>query len=184
MLNNTSYYDTSPETFDELIHLAVDRMNERFNDDNHIVYLAWQGSYSDKVSCSHYAPKGKHTNWADRDKGPTHFPGWKGRVWLSYKYEPKSFCSNYLGNTGISSGTGGYGLYDLPEWINILDRYHGHYPCSYASRIFKIDFPLIGSEYIDDEKKQAVAAVLKKNKRHKYIYPVEQSCYVHPNYAK
>ena len=125
MLNNTSYYDTSPKTFDELINLAVNRMNESFDDDNHIVYLVWKGQFQQEVSCSHYAPKGECTNWSSKNKRPTHFPGWEGRVWVSYKHDTKDFGSNILRNTGISSGTGGYGLYDLrnQDWVNI-NKYH------------------------------------------------------------
>jgi len=191
--SNESYYDTSPETFDELINLAVEKMNNKFDDDNHIVYLAWQGSFSDTVSCSHHAPKGKSTNWGGRDKNkPTEYSGWYGRVWVSYRYErrPFTFGSGIMQGTGISSGTGGGGLYDLPGWVNLHPQYrkyngnsYGHYPMSWDSKIFNLDFPLLNASYITDAKKQKVAAELKQDHFFRYTFPVERAAYVNPNYA-
>jgi len=181
MLNELSYYDTSPTTFDELINLAVEKMNSKFDDDNHIVYLAWRGKFGSDVSCSHYAPKGKQTNWCGMQTNLLRsYPGWRGSVWVSYRYEDRtrfSLGSNILSGTGISSGTGGGGLYDLPNWVNIESQYreynnnsgYGHYPLSWDSKIFELDFPNLSTEYIAQAKQQRVAAKLKGNNQFKYL---------------
>lgn len=202
-MTKLSYYDKSPQSLKELINLAVSRINEQIKPDNHVVYLAWQGMFSETVSCSHHAPKGKLTNWGGMKSDiPKSYPGWQGRVWVSTLYSinrHKTFI-NVMENTGISSGTGGYGLYNLPEWVNInpkfrklnTNRHFEHYPLSWDSRIFEMDFPELDLPTKKDYEikkveymSKKVAAALRRKYRSKFDYnfPVLKAAYVNKDYV-
>jgi hypothetical protein len=67
-------------------------------------------NYSESVSISHRAPFGSMTNWGGRHKGPRGYPGWT----LQLSYQTEGGCTNGCASeaweqTGINTGTGGYG---------------------------------------------------------------------------
>ena len=111
------FYDSSPETIQELINCAVQKMDVNLKDrDLYVVYLVLKVKYTDEVSCSHSCPFGEETNWGGyNDPAPRAQPGWGGRVWLSFCNRPEWFGSDDLHGTGIHSGTGGGGLYGVPH---------------------------------------------------------------------
>lgn len=106
---------------EDLINFVVTQINIRlaapsFGKKPHIIptlaYLKFEGRYSETVSNSHCAPIGYPTNWCNKCPDvPSSYPGFNGRLWLIYSNEPHGFGSDRLHNTGLNSGTGGYGTY-------------------------------------------------------------------------
>jgi len=81
--------------------------------------LAW----GDNVRNTHYAPRGKSTNWYSKPDLPTGYPGWGGRVWARFNNMPANASgSSFFSNTGLHIGTGGFGSYNGP-WQNINSTY-------------------------------------------------------------
>jgi hypothetical protein len=68
-------------------------------------------TYSQQVSNSHSAPRGKKTNWCgskDKEGIPHHYPGWQGRISFQTSHD-LGFGSDTFRGTGIHTGTGGGG---------------------------------------------------------------------------
>lgn len=102
----------------EMLSFMVSQLNKNLakqssnkNAPPSIAYLKFSGKYDASVSNSHYAPIGSPTNWGRKPELPLYYPGFKGRLWIIYSREPNGFGSDFLSNTGLNSGTGGYGTY-------------------------------------------------------------------------
>jgi hypothetical protein len=91
---------------------------------NKVLYIGLKISYGPQ-SCSHSAPHDKPVNWGqDDDKLPRTYKGWGGRIWFgatnypTYRTSEMSFqypwVSTLLDMTGLYTGTGGGGEYDIP----------------------------------------------------------------------
>lgn len=67
------------------------------------------------VSNSHSAPIGFPQNFGNKPGIPKCYPGWRGRIDISYndKINHNCFLCDCLADTGINSGTGGAGHYEL-----------------------------------------------------------------------
>ena len=76
-----------------------------------VAYLKFSGKYDTMVRNTHNSPIGEPTNWARKPELPTFYPGFRGRMWIIYSRDPDGFGSDYLSNTGLNGGTGGYGTY-------------------------------------------------------------------------
>jgi len=87
----------------------------------------------DNISCSHYAPIGKQTNWGGRQTDndgnllPDSYLGWRGEISFQYselseilrKYTSSSFTSK-ISNIirGINTGSGGGGQYSIYLFVD------------------------------------------------------------------
>jgi hypothetical protein len=119
---------------------AMKVMNQNLEKENIFVkLLRLDVSFNKRVSNSHSAPQNKPSNFSREDNKPTSYPGWYGRIWYILSKEPKGFSSNSLNETYLHSGTGGYGLYNLPDYT----KEDKDYPLSYDVKIFLDDFPEI-----------------------------------------
>lgn len=57
---------------------------------------------------SHSAPKGRITNWGTgKPSAPKGYPGWSGKLFITYDREPNLSTFDVLRNTNIYAGTGG-----------------------------------------------------------------------------
>ena len=145
----------NPTTLTEVGLYAVQQFKKQID----IVLLKWIVHYSEKISCSHNAPRGQPVNWGGNNKTTrTGYPGWEGRVWAFYAECPEKFCSDYFYETSIYVGTGGYGLYDInisPQPERKPHKYYYNdkfiYPVSYDCTIFLDDFPGIKTRYLITE---------------------------------
>ena len=111
-------YGREPATMDELGHCVIAVVNSHLTKGNSVVGLAWELTYSDKVSNRHDAPITKETNWWWEDDRPKGYPGFCGRVWVRYYTSPKGFGSDPFEGTCTHTGTGGSGSYNGP-WDNL-----------------------------------------------------------------
>jgi hypothetical protein len=142
--NNVEKKIGIPVTLDDLGINIIKLINKNFksrNFKNKVVHMSWVVNYSEKVSCSHSAPIGKPQNFMGTGDNPTHYSGWKGRLWIVYQKEPKGFGSDPLNGVHIHSGTGGYGNYGNPNYK--VTSPIGHYPLSWDLKIFEDDWPAI-----------------------------------------
>lgn len=103
--------------------------------------LQFEGQYSQMVSCTHAAPRGKPTNFFCKPELPTHYPGVFGRVWLKkLQLTPQSeFFLDSSGQIMLHTGTGGAGSYGGP-WCREQIKTDEHI-YSYDARVFLDDFP-------------------------------------------
>jgi uncharacterized C2H2 Zn-finger protein len=80
--------------------------------------------YKETCSNSHQAPIGKVQNWEREVDKPIGYPGWYGRIkiWLE---DYKDFNFDLFKKTGINTGTGGGGEYDVflfkEDWPGLAD---------------------------------------------------------------
>lgn len=127
------------------------KMAKRRNVDtaNRVVGFSWNLTYSNRISNTHSAPKGKRSNWGCYDKDlPIGYPGFSGRIWVRYENHPVSFGSSPFENTCVHTGTGGAGNYDHQKWSalklytknrKLADEIWHTY--SWDVKIFVEDFP-------------------------------------------
>lgn len=86
-------------------------------------------TYSQYVSNSHYAPRGKKTNWGGNNNIPRYYAGWEGRISFQLSHDV-GFTSEIFRRTGIHTGTGGGG---------------GGNIYGYDCRMFLDDWPVLAS---------------------------------------
>jgi len=140
----------TPQTFPELLTNTRHHLRDTiWNKNNEVVYLGIKIEYRDKVSCSHSAPKGEHTNWGGKSEYPAYFPGWSGRIWIGTLYglqDRQANMSSILKNIGLYTGTGGGGNYNLPS--HVKERLPSHDWPTWKSwgwdvKIWEADWPEI-----------------------------------------
>ena len=165
--NVLKVYGREPRDLDDLAHCVIAVINSQINRDSwsrkkkqdndkthRVVGFAWDIKWSPEVSNSHSSPEGYPQNWGRNKKGvPEGYPGYRGRVWIRYADEPRSWGSSPFEATLTHTGTGGAGSYDGPFAAVASARYHryghqrikGAYPevnCySWDYKIFDYDFP-------------------------------------------
>lgn len=101
-------------------------------------------SYQSIISNSHNCPKNGMTNWHHDANKPSGYPGWEGRIWLIFDKDISgSFGGDLLQGSGLHSGTGGYGYYDLDPSVYIRKGYEKEYPLSWSVKIFEEDFQVV-----------------------------------------
>jgi len=104
---------------DQLTDFIVSRINSNLakshsgkGENPHVSFLKFEGQFRKEIANTHCSPIGKPTNWARRDPTlPTSYPGFFGRAWIIYSDRPSGFGSDHTHDTGLNTGTGGYGLY-------------------------------------------------------------------------
>lgn len=153
------------EALDIVAKKTIDKINQYFDskeykklckrrkadEGNRVVGLSWNLTYSNSVSNSHHAPKGKPTNWGAYDKEiPRGYPGFSGRIWIRYENQPVSFGSSPFDGTCVHTGTGGAGNYRHPIWERLGGLFYKRspklydkvwHPFSWDVKIFIEDFP-------------------------------------------
>ncbi len=81
------------------------------NDKNVItpVSISFQNMYwSQTSSNSHSAPKGRMTNWGTgKPSAPKGYPGWTGKLFVTYDREPNLSTFDVMRHTNIYAGSGG-----------------------------------------------------------------------------
>lgn len=107
-----------------------------------LIYLKVTAHHYRQISTSHSAPKGIDKNWNNIDKTrPFYYPGWSGRVWAIYTKAPSGVSTTVYANSGLHTGTGGYGTYGrLPLPKNFILPAKA-YPTGYECKLFEQDFP-------------------------------------------
>lgn len=93
--------------------------------DGNVAGLAWDLRYSERVSNSHAAPRGKPLNWEGSPDLPRGYPGFEGRVWILF-YQPLGRplrASDLLSRFYMRTGTGGFGGYSGP-WSQLYGAWY------------------------------------------------------------
>ena len=91
--------------------------------------------YSDSVSNSHSAPRGRKQNWGGRDNAPRGYPGFSGNIEFQMSHDI-GFGSDLFRSMGINTGTGSGGS----------DHRYG-----FDVKMFLEDFPVL-EKAIDDDR--------------------------------
>jgi hypothetical protein len=115
-------------------------------------------TYSECVSNSHNAPRGKSTNWGRRDKNvPGGYPGFAGNIEFQMSHDI-GFGSDLFRGTGINTGSGS-GV--------------GEHRYGFDVRLFLEDFPMLANAIDDDHLRYDKENLLEmiKNKHKPYMIP-------------
>lgn len=87
---------------------------------NHLLFFRFSGSYRKSVSNTHSCPFTGVTNWRGDPSKPRGYPGFQGRVWIITSRSQDTFSVSAFSDTGVYSGTGGYGTYS--SCVNAVSR--------------------------------------------------------------
>jgi len=111
-----NWFETNPEFFfDKIIKSGHSSWGDRrahIRDEFWVKITYLDLSYSDSVSITHSAPRGKRTNWAGRETladgtpAPRGYPGWHGKIEYQMSHDI-GFGSDVMRGTGFNTGTGG-----------------------------------------------------------------------------
>lgn len=112
-MSKPAYRKIQSTGVEDALPLVLDWLQERTG--GNVAGIAWRLVYSDRVSNSHSAPRGKPRNWMRDPNQPTGYPGFSGRLWtLLYNIDRGSGVYRLLGDVCIYAGCGGFGSYNGP----------------------------------------------------------------------